>query len=99
MFSYLNDNYYNKQYVNTQWSKEQAKQLLDRNLYKIATYTNDGAFRCWLTYTASFKIKRKDRIFYKKFLYEICGYLKEEYQIDSYTKTVDGLDVIFKKSK
>lgn len=47
----------------------------------------------------NFKIKRKDRIFYKKFLHEINEYFKEEYQIDGYTKTVDGLDVIFEKSK
>lgn len=99
MFSYLIDNYYNKQYVNTQWSKEQAKRLLDRNLYKIVTYTKDGNFRCYLCYMDSFKIKRKDRIFYKKFLPKIYDYLKEEYQIDNYTKTVDVLDVIFEKSK
>lgn len=100
IFSNLKDTHYHKKWVNTQWSKEQAKQVLDRNLYKIVTYTEDGNFTsCWLSYMDNFKIKRKDRIFYKKFLHEINKYFKEEYQIDGYTKTVDGLDVIFEKSK
>lgn len=100
IFSNLKDTHYHKKWVNTQWSKEQAKQVLDRNLYKIVTYTEDGNFTsCWLSYMDNFKIKRKDRIFYKKFLHEINEYFKEEYQIDGYTKTVDGLDVIFEKSK